>query len=107
MHGRLIHAKFLGSSSRVTIQIDNRGFGQLELPSGAVAVSLSSATRHKDQRPEYTVCGPYRQFIPVKDILARGYVPLDACSPRLKLTAPAGVLLYLIQQLPWYAPARQ
>lgn len=107
MHDRLIHARFLGSPSHVTVHIDHRGFGRLDLPSGAVAVSFSAATRHKDQRPEYTVCGPYRQFIPVKDILSRGYVPLDACSPRLKLTAPPGVLLYLIQPLPWYAPARQ
>jgi hypothetical protein len=107
MRNKYIRAKFPGSPQRTTIRVDNRGFGHLQIPAGVKAFSLSAPYHGKKHRPAYTVCGPFNDLIPVRDVLAHGYVPLDACSPTLRLRASPGVLLYFAQPLPWYPPSRE
>ncbi len=106
MRNRSIRAKFPGNTQRTTVKIDSRGFGYLQIPAGTPAFSLSVARTGKKHRPAYTACGPFNDLIPIKDVLAHGYVPLDACSPTLKLRASPGVLIYFAQPLPWYPPSR-
>lgn len=107
MRHKSVRAKFPGNPRHITIAIDSRGFGRLEIPAGTAAFSLSAARTGKKHRPAYTVCGPFNDLIPVKDVLAHGYVPLDACSPTLELRASPGVILYFAQPLPWYPPSRE
>jgi hypothetical protein len=105
--GKSINVEFQGSSEKSVIAIDKHGIGHLQIPPGATAISFIAATeKGKEQNmPAYTACGPFGRFIPVQDILEHGYVPQDACSSTLQLTANPSELLYLIEPLPWYTPA--
>jgi hypothetical protein len=107
--GKSINVEFQGSSEKSVLAIDKHGIGHLQIPPGATAISLIAATKKgKEQNlPAYTVCGPFGRFIPVKDVLEHGFVPQNACSSTLQLTAKPGEFLYLIQPLPWYTPALQ
>jgi hypothetical protein len=108
MRDKTLRAEFQGSPLKAIITIDKRGFGHLDLPAGATAISLMASTRkgHPDQ-PAYTVCGPFGQFLPLPDILAHGYIPQNACGDDLHLTAQPGEIIYLIEPLPWYTPATE
>ena len=108
LRNNTLRAEFQGSSVKSTITIDKQGVGQLEIPPGATAVSLIAAPRkgHPEQ-PAYKVCGPFGQLLPIADILAHGFVPQNACSSDLSLTAQPGEVFYLIEPLPWYTPATE
>jgi hypothetical protein len=108
MRDRTLRAEFRGSPIQSTILIDKRGFGTLDIPPGATAVSLMATTlKDHPTQPAYIVCGPFGQFLPLAGIETQGYAPQDACNATLQLTAPPGVVLYLIEPLPWYTPATQ
>jgi hypothetical protein len=108
MRDRTLRAEFQGSPIQSTITIDKRGFGTLDIPPGATAVSLMATTlKDHPTQPAYIVCGPFGQFLPIAGIQTQGYAPQDACNATLQLTAPPGVVLYLIEPLPWYTAAAQ
>jgi hypothetical protein len=103
--GKFVHAEFQGASGNAVITVDKHGIGHLALPPGATAISLIAAHKKDTIVPAYTVCGPFGEFLPIQDILDHGFVPDNACSTGLKLTAAPGELIYFIEPLPWYTPA--
>ncbi len=103
-----LRAQFQGSPLQLTLTTDKQGIAHLDLPPTATAVSLIAITRkdHPDQ-PAYNVCGPFGQYLPIPDLLAHGFVPQNACSDNLHLTAQPAEVFYLIEPLPWYHPATE
>jgi hypothetical protein len=105
--GHSLTVEFQGNPEKMAIPIDKHGIGHLIIPNGVTAISLIAATKKSDIQnvPLYTTCGPFGEYIPVKQILEQGFAPQNACKSTPNPTPHPAEIIYLIQPLPWYTPA--
>jgi hypothetical protein len=99
--------KPLGNWGGTDVYIGKQGTGHIDIPQKATLVEIGAGSKIGKEpfRVPYFDCTESTlPRIPVADVLARGFIPVNSCNKNLKIRVAPGEIIYLGDPIPWWEP---